>query len=200
VQRYISLFLLGLSILGSAGCASTPKLYPVADAHQAWKQMKPRLIQLKTWEIEGRIGIETPQQSLSADALWTQQQSHYQMIFSGALGLGTIRLANQAGKVVLINAKGQRFVADNASVLMQQQLGWYVPVVGLYYWVRGLPIPGVASQRYLNQYGTLKILNQQGWHIMYALYSEQHGCILPSRLMMMRDNLSVVLLINHWFA
>jgi len=99
----------------------------------------------------------------------------------------------------LINAKGQRFVADNAAALMQKQLGWYVPVVGLYYWVRGVPIPGVALKHYLNKYGTLKILNQQGWHIVYDRYSEQHGYVLPGRLMMTRGNLSVVLLINHWF-
>ena len=189
-----------VSMLVLAGCATGPRLQPVSDPHQVWQHTQSQLTKLQSWQIEGRIGIETPQQSLSADAIWTQHHRHYHMTFSGALGLGTVTLSNTSGQVVLINAKGQHFSADNASALMQQQLGWYVPVAGLYYWVRGLPIPDIASQRYLNQYGTLQALNQQGWHIVYDNYHEQQGLILPGRLIMTRDQLRVVLVINDWAA
>ena len=193
---YLIMFILSVSSL--VGCAIAPQLQPVSDPRATWQQIKPQLMQLQSWQIEGRIGIETPQQSLSADALWVQHKQHYHMALSGALGLGTVTLSNQSGQIVLVNAKGQHFTAQSASTLMQQQLGWYVPVIGLYYWVRGLPIPNVVSQRSLNQYGTLQALNQQGWHIVYDQYHEQHGLLLPGRLVMTRDQLRVVLLINRW--
>jgi outer membrane lipoprotein LolB len=198
LRYYIHCILIVSAILILAGCATTPPLQPVADPQQAWLQIQSHLRQLQSWQIEGRIGVETPQQSLSADALWVQQQNRYHMTFSGALGLGTVTLSNQSGNIVLVNAKGKRFVADSAPALMQQQLGWYVPVAGLYYWVRGLPIPGVALQRHLNQYGTLQSLDQQGWHIVYNNYRDQQGFVLPGRLIMTRDKLRVVLLINRW--
>jgi len=171
---------------------------PVSTPKHVWPHYQKELQQLSGWQVQGLLGIVTPNQELSADALWTQKDNQYSITLSGALGIGTIVLSNQGGNIVLTDAKGKKYRAANAEALMNEQFGWSVPVNGLIYWIRGLPMPDVPFSITLNQYGTLASLKQDGWQVRFSQYHHINNMPLPGRIVMTRPKLRVVMVVNHW--
>ncbi|MDE4976265.1 outer membrane lipoprotein LolB, partial [Francisella tularensis subsp. holarctica] len=59
------------------------------------------------------------------------------------LGIGSIEIKGDTNSVSLENSKGQKLTAKDAKTLMLDQLGWYVPVEGLKYWIKAIAIPNI---------------------------------------------------------
>jgi outer membrane lipoprotein LolB len=76
--------------------------------------------------------------------------------------------------------------------------GWEMPVSGMHYWVRGLAVPGVEAQLERDASGRVSLLDQSGWAISYDRYQTVAGLILPGRLRMERDDITVRLVIDEW--
>ena len=127
-----------------------------------------------------------------------QTNGRYTLTFTDAIGSGAVVLSNQNHQIELTDAKGQMHSAKNAEILMKKQLGWSVPVDGLVYWVRGLPLANQPFSASLNEQGALSILEQQGWIIRYSEYQTVDGLPLPGRIVLTRQGLQVLMVINHW--
>ena len=179
------------------GCTIAPALRPVKDPSATWQYYQQQLQPLQHWHITGLIGVNTPQKAFSANINWSQQHSIYHIELSGPLGIGAVSITNVSGEVVLTDAHGKQYTATTPEVLMDQQLGWSVPVNGLSYWIRGLPTPGFAFQSHLNQYGTLATLSQSSWQIQYQHYRRMSGYPIPGRLIMTNHALRVVIVVNN---
>src|SRR5690606_18888434 len=72
--------------------------------------------------------------------------------------------------------------AESAEDLLEQQIGWRLPVENLLWWVRGLPAPDSPSRLQLNPDSRLARLAQAGWTVEYSRYQEVEGVQLPQRL------------------
>src|SRR5690606_5148367 len=60
--------------------------------------------------------------------------------------------------------------AESAEDLLEQQIGWRLPVENLLWWVRGLPAPDSPSRLQLNPDSRLARLAQAGWTVEYSRY------------------------------
>ena len=75
-------FICLLLLLTISGCAHRGSFTPPPDlvAHQQ------QLQRITHWELNGKLGIRTPDESGSASLKWAQQLADYQINLSGPLG------------------------------------------------------------------------------------------------------------------
>ncbi|MEM1244345.1 MAG: lipoprotein insertase outer membrane protein LolB [Pseudomonadota bacterium] len=160
------------------------------------KAKKPN--NLSHWTINGRIAIITPTQSQNASVYWRQQRSDYTMQFIAPLGTGAVRLSGSRNRVTLVNAQGKSFSAKSAENLLEQQLGWRIPVANLFYWIRGIPAPNIPANKQYDKNGDLASLRQQGWKISYLSYAKFGEYSLPTRIFLNYGKLKLRLIITRW--
>ncbi len=176
-----------LLILLLSGCAATPLLKSSRSAAE-----------FSDWQLQGRIALRHGDQGWHASLLWQQQADAYQLKVSGPLGQGGFQLAGDETGVVLVDAGGNSSFAHDGDALLLQATGWQLPVMGLRYWVRGLPEPDAKATRIVDESGLLSRLEQSGWVIHYQNYQLVEGAAVPSKLQLARDDISVRLVINQW--
>jgi len=107
---------------------------------------------------------------------------------------------HREGNAVTLEASGKLYTAQNMEALMQQVLGWQLPLSGLSHWVTAEPVPDVESAIERDANGQISALRQQGWEITYARYAAATADALPLKLNLRRDAVDVVLLIDEWEA
>lgn len=184
-------------LTGCAGMGSHEALQGQGNPQQ-WQAHKQQLTQLDGWEINGKIGIRAPKDSGSGTLYWLQRQDYYDIRLSGPLGRGAARLTGRPGDVSLEVANQGRYQATTPEELLEQQLGWKLPVSHLSWWVRGLPAPDSKSQLTLDGNSRLAGLAQDGWTVEYLSYAEQNGYWLPERIKLHGQDLDVTLVVKDW--
>lgn len=182
-----------------ASCATRPPLTD-AELDREWRQHSERLVQLSHWEARGRIAVRMDEEGWTAGLHWRQEPSSWHIRLLAPLGRGRYDLRGNAAGVQLRTPDDQLLMAGDARTLLQDNLGWQIPVSGLAYWVRGLPAPGgTPEQRQLDEHGRLRELQQDGWHIQYERYGLYSGSLdLPEKLTIERPGLRLRLLIHTW--
>ncbi|GGM13019.1 outer-membrane lipoprotein LolB [Pseudomonas asuensis] len=196
----IRFFLITALLAFLAGCAGQVT-HETVEGHgnaAAWKAHKERITTLDGWQINGKVGIRAPNESGSGTLFWLQRQGYFDIRLSGPLGRGAARLTGRPDDVTLEVANQGRYHADSPEALLEQQLGWRLPVSHLLWWVRGLPAPDSRSQLTLDSDSHLSRLVQDGWTVEYTRYTEQKGYSLPERLKLKGQDLDVTLVIKDW--
>lgn len=196
MKIFISLLLVTLL----AGCAEVPLLQHTEKADtKTWNLRQEALNKLDNWSLQGRLVIISGDEGWSAALHWVQNEGNYTMRFIAPLGQGTYQLHGDQKLVSFLTAKNELFQADNPEQLLQNNLGWSVPVHGLKYWIKGVPEPGIKSENLLiDDQGRMTELQQSGWHINISRYSDFDGTELPSKLFMKNDQLQLRLVIQDW--
>lgn len=195
--RHVIVFSLIALLAGCAGFGARESVQGQGNPAQ-WRQHKDQLTGLDGWQINGKIGIRAPKDSGSGTLFWLQRQDYYDIRLSGPLGRGAARLTGRPGQVSLEVANQGRYEAANPETLLEEQMGWKLPVSHLAWWVRGLPAPDSKSRLTLDGNSHLASLEQDGWQVEYSSYSEQNGYWLPERIKLHGSNLDVTLVIKEW--
>ncbi len=193
-KSILSVFALSFLLLG---CAShSPQ--PVSSGLYAGQLHQQQLERLQHWSFKGRLAVKQPGDSWSASLRWQQALERYDIRLSGAFGLGAARLFGHEGHAA-IESKGQTaLTATSVELLMQEQLGWSVPVEGLRYWLLGSPGPGLVPHQEIDGLGRLVELEQAGWQVRYQSYMNVNGIALPRKLELQNEQLRARLVIDSW--
>ena len=197
--RYLAL--IALTVLISA-CASTvmPASQQANDQKMTWTQRENQTDQVRSWTISGALAMKAPQRGFTANLNWQQHRNikNYKMSLYGPLGIGAVRITSSPSQVTLMRGNGETFKASSAQALMAKNLGWNIPVNNLYYWVRGLPAPGAASNKSFDKYHHLTRLQQSGWSIHFLRYTAVGKYDLPNKIIFRNRQLSGTLVISGW--
>ncbi len=193
--------LLALSLItllaGCVGLTSRESLEGQGDP-QLWAAHKTQIGALNGWQISGKVGIRAPKDSGSGTLFWLQRQDYYDIRLSGPLGRGAARLTGRPGAILLEVANQGRYEAESPEALLEEKLGWRLPISHLQWWVRGLPAPDSRSRVTLDAASQLAHLQQDGWDVEYLSYVEQNGYSLPERIKLHGEDLDVTLVIKDW--
>ena len=156
--------------------------------------------QIKRWNLNGRLSLTSKKESGTLTFHWTQDYDRYLMRFIAPLGQGTYALRGGEGNgVYLQTAKNKVLHADDAESLLRQSVGWYVPVSGFRYWVRGLPEPGVEmTNQQFDKQGRISEMQQADWGISIKRYMDVDGVGLPNKIFMQNDHIKLKLIIQSW--
>ncbi len=189
----IALLLLTL-LVGCAGRAPAPDGKRAAGQ---WEAQAERLEALDTCVLAGKAGLRTPDDTTSANLDWSQHPHYYRLLISGPFGSGRSTLEGREGRFSLTTAEG-RFEAATPEALMEQQLGWSLPVSALSDWIRGLPAADSDYTLAHDDLGFPLRLEQDGWRIDYRDWVLAEGLWLPRRMIMAIDDFRVTLVVTEW--
>ncbi len=156
--------------------------------------------QIQRWKLNGRLSITSEKESGTVTFHWSQDYEAYLMSFNAPLGQGTFALrGGEEDGVYLLTAKNKILHADNAETILQQTVGWHVPVSGFRYWVRGLPEPGVdMPNQQVDDQGRITEMQQADWSISIKRYMDVDGLDLPAKIFMHNDHVKLKLMIQTW--
>jgi outer membrane lipoprotein LolB len=167
------------------GCASAPVAVQRAPQMDA------------PFAFNGRVAVKQGERRDSAGLRWVHRAPADEILLLAPLGQTVARIYRDAQEVTL-EANGKHYAAQDMETLMQQVLGWQLPLSGLRYWVTALPAPEGESNIERDASGQVSVLRQQGWEIRYTRYAATTPDALPLRLSLRRDDLEVLLLIDEW--
>ncbi len=151
-----------------------------------------RFYELERWSFEGRLALKGKKDSWSANISWEHSPEVEKIKLSGPLGQGAV-LISLAGNVVTIDRGGDDVQSSvQAEEFINQQLGMFVPVRSLRYWVMGLPEP---SRPYKD---TDVGFNQSGWLNEYKQMQLVDDGAMPHKMTVMNSQVKLKLIIDHW--
>jgi len=196
-QLHLRLLTLGF-VLMLCSCSTLTKRN-VERAHaMSWEVRKVQLASIQAWNLSGAIGLRTETEGINASINWNQTKEHYDLRFFGPIGIGSVKIHGNSNGVVLQTSTKERSIAETPEELMQAQLGWYLPVSNLYYWIRGIPAPHFKSKTVLGPFNHLTKLYQQGWEIEYQRYSVVGNMELPTKITLKNPTIRVRIVIREW--
>lgn len=198
----IQRLLLLVCVLTLTACHSLSRQEQVAGtgSKAVWQHHQQQTKKLDAWQIDGKLAVRSEAQSGSGVLFWLQRQDYFDIRVSGPLGQGSTRLTGHTGKIQLTTPQLQR-TAESAEQLMDEQLGWSLPVENLYWWVRGLPNPNRPYQLRINAQSTAEHLIQDDWQLEFISYlTTTDGIPLPERIKLQGPELQLTLVIKQWQA
>jgi outer membrane lipoprotein LolB len=185
VLRFLGLLIGGIWL---AACTDVPVK---TDEHYSVLERK-NLYQLKQWSFDGRISLSDGRESWSANVLWAHTDGKDEIKLSGPLGQGAavITLTND---LVIIN-RGDEKPKQSTQIdeFIQQQLGVFVPVKALRYWVLGLTNP---NSPYIEKGDGFK---QSNWDVHYLQMQNQGNEWLPRKMGIEQGEAKLKLIIDQW--
>jgi outer membrane lipoprotein LolB len=165
---------------------------PVEPSTHYSRAARLHLYELERWSFEGRMALTGQNDSWSANISWEHSPEEEKIKLSGPLGQGTVVILLK-GNVVTIDRGGDDVQSSaHPEEFIDQQLGMFVPVRSLRYWVVGLPEPSDSYKE------TESGFNQSGWLSEYKQMQPIADATMPTKMMVMNKQIKLKLIIDHW--
>jgi outer membrane lipoprotein LolB len=197
IARFALIILLPAILASCAGMLPQTLQQP-AD----WSQRLAHNSTLRSWELQGRLGIQTAKEGGSFDLLWEQTQDSYRIRLLAPMGQGAMLISGDADGVSVKTADGEERFDHDADRLFAETTGIELPLAGLKDWLRGMPMQQFAAERISwNEQGQLYRLSQDGWKVEMNRYRDVDGFELPHKFYIERDDhpeLAIRLIILRW--
>lgn len=174
--RLFSLSLCTASSLFIAGCQLKPTTPPSI-------QTTLLLDTQNQFQLNGKIGVRTPQQSGSAFFTWQQTGEDFELELTGMLGIGKTQISGHSGRVTLNSAKTGLIEADSPEELLQRATGWQAPITHLVDWVQARPANNHARTKQ-DHLGRLVQTIEDDWTVDLS-YTDQDT--QPNRLILKQN-------------
>lgn len=191
--------LLWLSLaLGLGGCAAlrpAATTTPSTPAEQAWIQRRAELTALDHWLLQARIA--SGRIGWSGSLHWRQQAEHFDIRVSGPLGTGGFQARGHLGEVEIRTTR-ETLVTRQPEVLLQEKIGWSLPLEQLRYWAVGVPSPSTPAVVQYDTAGRLSTLSQDGWLLEYTEYGRYQGYELPRRFTLDNGDTHFRVVVDDW--
>lgn len=168
-------------------CATPPTLNTVSPVHRGDT----------AFNLNGRFAVHHQDANYSGGLRWQHQAQRDELLLQGPLGITAARIVSDS-QTALLERNGKRYQAADVASLMQQVLGWGLPLAVLHHWLLGdadETLPAVVER---DVQGRITLLRQSGWEVRYVRYADDSAASLPSRMILRRENLQVQLLLDEW--
>ena len=163
-----------------------------------WQKRQSELQTIKQWVLTGRIAVKTEQDAWTASIKWEQgdEQSRLRIV---APFHGIYEIKRQGSNFILITPEKEFLITDEPESVMQENLGWSLPITALESWIIGLPANNISIEgRSLNKFAQLTTLRQSGWLVEMTAYKSNNKTTLPGKLIVQNDNAKITVLANQW--
>lgn len=175
-------------VLLLSACSTAPV---VPDAVYS-RSARLHLYKLAQWSFDGRMALTGKNDSWSANIIWEHGPDKEQIKLSGPLGQGATVIRLTGDFVTIDRGGGDVQSSAQPEEFINQQLGMFVPVQSLRYWVAGLAEP---TQAFVETGGGFK---QAGWLVEYNQWQSVDGQSMPRKITVMNDRVKLKLIIDQW--
>ena len=150
------------------------------------------LYELQRWGFEGRIAVISKSDVAQASINWEHSPDEDLIRLSGPLGQGAVTIQLNSTGVTIDRGGGDVKTSTNPEEFINQQVGLFVPVKSLRYWVVGVP---EKSQ----EVATIESgFEQAGWRNQYKTMQSVGGHVLPRNMTVTKDSVKLKLFIDQW--
>jgi outer membrane lipoprotein LolB len=194
------LFFLACIAMAIAGCSQFGQLADKQRAQELWAARQQALLNLDSWDVHARAAIKLEVAVYNIGIRWQRQAENSTILLEAPFGQGVFRIESDAsGKYRLRLPDGRVFENSSAEALLEDMIGWSLPISGLEYWIRGLPRPDSDYSHRLDEGGRARSINQDQWSIGYLDYfARQENLQLPRRVKLLSDKVTLKLIIERW--
>ena len=161
------------------------------EAHYS-KRAREHLYKLEQWSFEGRLALTGKKDSWSASISWRHRQDDEKIKLSGPLGQGATIIQLTGDLVTIDRGDDEVQSSTQPEAFINQQLGMFVPVRSLRYWVVGLPAPASAFVEIANGF------SQAGWLIEYKQMEPVDNQSMPHKITITNERVKLKLVIDQW--
>lgn len=171
--RGVALGFVAAAVVALAGCASVKPQGPsTSNAATSVTAQTSRAYQ-------GRFAIQYndqngQQRNAYGNFTWQETGDTVTLQLRNPLGQTLAIVTSSPASATLELPNRQPLTADNVSTLMQNALGFALPVEGLRYWLQPSPAPTsrARTEKDPEQPSRLKQITQDGWTIDYLAYAD----------------------------
>lgn len=194
MPNFLGLLFLLAVITGSSGCAllrKEPGLPGVSEAQQ-------KIYGLSSWRLEGRIGVQTPKDAWHANLFWEHDRHQDRLRISGPLSQGMVSIILQDDLIYINEGNGVVESSRDPDVMLQERLGFAVPLANLRYWVMGVPAPATAYLAERDKAGDARGFRQSGWRLWFERFITVRDLVLPQKMMIQGNEVKLKLIADEW--
>ncbi len=160
------------------------------------------LAKIKYWRMNGSFSIQQEgHHAEMASFIWWQSDRSYRISMLSALDLYRVDIYRMNGVVKLWKNGTLVLTAKSPEDLLEEAVGWSLPISDLRYWMTGMPSPqkhGTLYVRY-DQDGHLSDLKQDGWTLHFDSYKRQlNAPDFPKRITLTRPGITVKIVVKDW--
>jgi outer membrane lipoprotein LolB len=196
----LRLLFLACAAVAIAGCSQFDGLSDEQQAQERWAARQQALLDFDSWDIHARAAIKLKGEAYNIGIRWQRQAENSTVLLEAPFGQGVFRIESAAGGTYRLRLPDGRVSANRtAEVLLEEMIGWSLPISGLEYWIRGIPRPDSAYTHHLDQAGRARSINQDQWVIDYLDYFVgQEDLQLPRRIKLVSETVTLKLVIERW--
>jgi outer membrane lipoprotein LolB len=191
---------LACTAVAIAGCSQFGGLAEPQQAQESWAVRQQALLDFDTWDLHARAAIRLKGEAHNIGIRWQRQAEYSMILLEAPFGQGVFRIESAADGTYRLRLPDGR-VSENrtAEALLEDMIGWSLPISGLEYWIRGIPRPDSPYSYHLDQAGRARSINQDQWTIGYRDYFVgQEEPQLPRRIKLVNETVTLKLIIEHW--
>ena len=188
------------AISAIAGCSQFANLQDAQQAEELWARQQLILGEYNNWDIHARAAIRLEGEFYNIGIRWQRDDRRFKMLLEAPFGQGVFRIESSEGDIYRLRLPdGQVFENHTAEALLEEVIGWSLPISGLEYWIRGLPRPGSTYSYRSGAGGRTRSINQDQWAIDYLDYFvQQEDPQLPRRIKLVSDKVTLKLIVERW--
>lgn len=177
-----------LSSLLLSACSTVPTEPITVYSNKA----RHDLYKLTHWSFEGRLAVTSPKDSWSANIVWKHSPAEDKLKLVGPLGQGAVIIQLKGNKVIIDRGGGDVRWSEHPEEFVNQELGMFVPVQSLRYWVIGLPEPSIEFQEMGEGF------SQAGWLTEFKQMQSVDNQSMPKKIAVLSKEVKLKLFIDHW--
>jgi outer membrane lipoprotein LolB len=171
---------------------------PLADL---WENQQAAAGEIREWNLHARAVLRLEGEAYNIGVRWQRERDgRFMMLLEAPFGQGVFRIDSSGpGMYRLLLPDGQSFENETAEALLEDAVGWSLPIGGLDFWIRGLPHPRTDYSHRLDSRGLARSIRQDGWNIEYQDYAPgPDGLQLPRRMRVVDEPVTFKLVIEQW--
>lgn len=199
----LRLFNFAFAVSVIAGCSQFGGLSDRPEEAQVlWTSQQQALASYNSWDIHSRAVIKLEAEAYNIGIRWQRDAGDFEMLLEAPFGQGVFRIGYRAGDVYrLWLPDGQVFENLTAEALLEDVIGWSLPISGLEYWIRGMPRPVTDFSHRVSTDGLTRSIVQDQWTISYLdFFDEPQYPRLPRKVELVSDTITVKLVVERWQA
>jgi outer membrane lipoprotein LolB len=191
---------LACAVLAIAGCSQFASLSERQQAQALWASQQQLMAQYDAWDMHSRAIVKLEAEAYNIGIRWQRDPDSFMMLLEAPFGQGVFRIESRPGEAYRLRLPdGQVFENLTAEALLEDVIGWSLPLSGLDYWIRGMPRPGSDYSHRVRADGRTRSIKQDQWEISYLDYFEpQENPRLPRKIELANEAITVRLIVERW--
>lgn len=192
---------LAIVVLALSACSRFGQLEDDLVEQTLWAEQQSMAAAVTQWNLYARGALRLEGEAYTIGIRWQRyDDSRFTMLIEAPFGQGVLRIETiAAGQYRLRLPNGQTYENTTVEALLDDAVGWSLPISGLDYWVRGLAHPETTYSHRLDSVGRAKSIRQDGWDIDYVEYFEVVSePELPRRISLTNQTVTLKLVIERW--